>query len=301
MPDEGVPDAVFAALLADPRAALRRLPPHVPLSALREGANAFMAAVPRPAIHAVEDRVLGGVGVRLYRPSAGVLPVILFAHGGGFMLGSLETHDAFCRALALRSGAAVIAVDYRLAPEACFPAPLDDIAAVHAALIAALPPRLDVTRIAIAGDSAGGQLAAAAALSLSVRHVGLFYPLLDPARESPSHAAFGEGHMLTGSFIEWAWEAYRGAARNEDPRFRLAAAALDGYPPTTIVTAALDPLRDEGEAFGARLVATGVDVVVERFAGTIHGFAGMPHLTPAADAATALVGRRIGAALASIE
>jgi acetyl esterase len=301
VPDAAKPDVSFAALLADPRAALRRLPPHVPLGVLREGANAFMAAAPGPAIHAIEDLTLGGVGVRLYRPSAGLLPVILFAHGGGFMLGSLDTHDALCRALALHSGAAVIAVDYRLAPEACFPAPLDDITAVHAALVAASPARLDPNRLAIAGDSAGGQLAAAAALSLPVRHVGLFYPLLDPACASASHAALAEGYVLTGSFVGWAWETYRGAARDNDPRFNLTTAAVAGHPPATIVTAAFDPLRDEGEAFGARLAFTGVDVVVERFAGMIHGFAGMPQLTPAADAAIALVGRRIGATLGSVE
>lgn len=284
-------DPAFAALLADPRVALRRLPGHVPLAALREGANAFMAGVPRPPIHAVADLTIPGAGAaRLYRPSAASgLPIILFVHGGGFLLGNLETHDALCRALAAAADAAVVAVDYRLAPEAPHPAALDDIAAAYRALPSiAAAHRLDDTRVSIAGDSAGGLLAASAALMLPFRRVALFYPMVDHRQTTASLRMFATDHMLTAEFIAWAWEAY-GA------RSPLIDADLSAYPPTTLVTAECDPLRDEGETFAARLRAAGRDVWCERFAGMIHGFAGMPHLTPRAQDAVDLLAARLRA------
>lgn len=298
MPD-GI-DPAFAALLGDLRAALRRLPPHVPLAALRDGANAFMTSAPRPSIHAVRDLTVPGLGgpiaVRLYRPSSEPdLPVILFVHGGGFLLGNLETHDAMCRSLANRAAAVVLAIDYRLSPEAPCPAALDDIAAVRGMVVrdgAALS--LDPARMAIVGDSAGGHLAAVSALAFPVRHVALIYPMIDPAHATPSAHAFAKGYMLTGSFVAWAWEAYAGP-----PKGALYKADLSHYPPTTILTAEYDPLRDEGEAFGDRLRAAGRDVMVQQFAGMIHGFAGLPQLTPRADDAIAVIAQRVAASLAS--
>lgn len=290
---EGV-DPAFAALLGDPRAALRRLPPHIPLAALRDGANAFMASAPHPPIHAVEDLTVpgpgGAIAVRLYRPSsAPKLPVILFVHGGGFLLGTLNTHDSVCRSLANRAEAAVLAIDYRLSPEAPCPAALDDIAAVHAMVLRdAAALSLDAARMAIVGDSAGGHLAAMSALTLSVCHVGLIYPMIDPAQDTWSARAFAEGYMLTGSFVAWAWEAYAGPTNGA-----LCDTALTHYPPTTILTAEYDPLRDEGEAFGERLCAAARDVLVERFVGMIHGFVGLPQLTPCADEAIGVIARRI--------
>ncbi|MHA6721903.1 alpha/beta hydrolase [Sphingomonas sp. RS2018] len=292
MPD-GV-DPAFTTLLAEPRAALRRLPPHVPLAALRHGANAFMASAPGRPIYAVRDLTTpgaaGDIALRLYRPSAdGALPVTLFVHGGGFMLGNLDTHDAMCRSLALSSGAAVLAIDYRLSPEAHAPAALDDIAAVHAMVQReghALS--LDAGRIAIVGDSAGGYLAAVSALTLPVRHVGLLYPMIAPAADTPSLRECGSGYMLERSFIDWAWEVYGAPSP-------LLEADLSRYPPTTIVTAGCDLLRDEGEAFARRLRTAGRDVVVERFAGMIHGFAGLPQLTHRAGDAMAMIAARCGA------
>ena len=300
MPD--APDPTFAALLADPRVALRRLPPHVPLAALRAGANAFLASAPGPMVSQVEDRNVEGPGgpiaIRLYRPDGRPsLPVVLFAHGGGFLLGSLDTHDALCRSLALASGAAVVAVDYRLAPETRFPAPLDDVAVVADAIgDSGAQWGLDPARLALAGDSAGAQIAAATALSLPVRHLALFYPLLDPSRTSASQATFAEGYMLTGSFVDWAWEAYAGD--RADPRFDLMRADPTAFPATTIATAAFDPLRDEGEDLADRLQAAGVVASVRRFEGMIHGFAGMPQLTPVANEAIAWIGGRLRTALA---
>ncbi|MFD1789604.1 alpha/beta hydrolase [Sphingomonas floccifaciens] len=298
MPD-GV-DPAFAALLSDPRAALRRLAAHVPLRALRAGANAFMASAPQTPVHAVEDITASGpdgtIPLRLYRPSAAEdLPVILFMHGGGFILGSLDTHDAMCRSLCSQTGAAVLAIDYRLSPEAPYPAALDDIAAVQAMIVrGGAGPALDSTRIAIVGDSAGGHLAATAALTLPVRHVGLIYPMIDPAHATASADAFAEGYMLTGSFVAWAWQAYAGPASGA-----LTGVDLSRYPPTTILTAEYDPLRDEGEVFGARLRAAGCDVAVERFGGMIHGFVGLPQLTARADEAIGAIARRIRASFAS--
>jgi acetyl esterase len=162
---------------------------------------------------------------------------------------------------------------------------------------------VDPGRLALAGDSAGAQLVTATAAdwanSLPVpRHVGLFYPLLDPAAGSASMDQFGEGYMLNREFIDWAWEAYCGQTScRTDPRFDLSGADLTSFPPTTIITAELDPLRDEGEAFGQRLAVLGIDAEVHRFPGMIHGFAGLPQTQAKAEAAIALIAARIGAAL----
>ena len=299
-------DPAFVALLADPRIALRRPPEDVPADIVRAAANRFLARAPRPPVHAVEELVVEGPAGpragRLYRASAErCLPVTMFFHGGGFLLGSLETHDAMCRTLANATAGAVCAIDYRLAPEHPFPAAIDDCVAACAWLRANAEARgLDPARMAFAGDSAGGQLAVAAALGTpSLRHLGLLYPLIDPSRSSRSQRRFDEGYMLTGSFLDWAWAAYGASAgARDDYRFDLARASVAGLPPTTIVTAAFDPLRDEGEALADRLAAAGVAAELRRYPGMIHGFAGLPQLTPLADDAIAWMGQRIAAAFA---
>lgn len=298
------PNPAFEALLADRRAALRKLPSAVPIAALREGANAFMASAVGPAMHAVEEGAISGpdgdIPIRIYRPvGASVLPVALYVHGGGFLLGSLDSHDALCRSLARYSSAAVVAIDYRLAPEVRFPAPLHDITTVfHGLKSLARILGLDIERCAIAGDSAGGQLAAAAALELPMRHLGLFYPMIDPSCNSASLMEYGEHYMLTRSFIEWAWEMYgQGKSCRRDPRFDLRRADPRRLPPTTLVSAGCDPLRDEAESFAVWLKQCGVDVMSQRFTGMIHGFAGMPQLTVQANAAIAMVARRIAKSL----
>lgn len=308
LPDAGMVDPAFAELLADPRVALRRPPPDVSMSDLRAAANRFFARAPRPNIHASIDLraegPAGPIALRLYRPSLDpVLPLILFIHGGGFVFGNLNSHDAICRTLANETGAAVAAVDYRLAPEWPFPAPLDDCrAALDWLMRDAGALGFDRTRVAVAGDSAGGQLAIALALSSAVelRHLALFYPLLDPARGSASAKAFADGYMLTGSFLDWAWEAYGAQRANRDhPLFDIGQADPDGLPPTTLVTAEFDPLRDEGEDLARRLEEAGVDTLLRRYGGMIHGFAGLPHVTPVANEAIGFVADRLRAALAS--
>ena len=304
----GALDPALAALLPDPRLALRRPPPGVTLDQYRAAANGFMARAPLPQIHSSVDHLVdtkGGVlRVRLIRPNgAPDLPVLLFVHGGGFILGSVDTHEAMARALALSANSVVAAVDYRLAPEHPYPAALEDAASVLNWLEAngdALP--LDPSRIAIAGDSAGAQIAASVVSDgdnrSAVRHLALLYPLLDPSRASLSSQLLSEGYMLTGEFIDWAWQAYTDDPC--DPLVNLLGASLGGFPPTSIVTAEFDPLRDEGDAFADRLRDAGVLVEHRCMMGMVHGFAGLPHIVPAA-ATEALdwVGQRIGAALAS--
>ena len=304
----GALDPALAALLSDPRLALRQAPPGVTLDQYRAAANGFMARAPLPNVHSSVDHLVetkgGQLRVRVIQPNdAPGLPVILFIHGGGFILGSLETHEAMARALALSANAVVAAVDYRLAPEHPFPAALEDAASALDWLVAsghALP--FDATRIAIAGDSAGAQIAAAVVCDrgnrIAMRHVALLYPLLDPSRASVSSQLLSEGYMLTGEFIDWAWQAYTDDL--SDPLVNFLGASLEGFPSTSIVTAEFDPLRDEGEAFGDRLRDAGVLVESRCMMGMIHGFAGLPHIVPAA-ASEALdwIGQRIGAALAA--
>ena len=302
---EGQLDPAFAALLSDPRVALRRPPSGNSIDELRMAANRFLAKAPRPQIHSTVDYSVGTLAgpltLRLYRPSSQPgLPIILFVHGGGFILGNLESHDAMARELANRANAAIVAVDYRLAPEYPFPAGLDDcMSALEWVIAEAGALDLDPTRISLAGDSAGGQLAVATALrhagsGTRLRHVALLYPLLDPHRAHPSARTLAEDYMLTGSFIEWAWSAYRGRPEVADsPLFDVDHADLENFPPTTIVTAQFDPLRDEGEAFAARLARAGVPVELECYGGMIHGFAGFPHLTPVANEAIDFMAQRL--------
>jgi acetyl esterase/lipase len=304
-------DPAFAALLSNPRAALRRIPSHVPVAEFRAAANDFLANAPREAISSVVDlRMEGSAGsipARLYRPSrTNEQPLILFIHGGGFLFGNLETHDALCRLLAICSGTAVMAIDYRLAPEHIYPAARDDCrAAVEWIVSHAVLYGLNPARLAIAGDSAGGQLAIATALhcrdvGLRVAHLGLLYPLIDPIGNTPSAHRFGQGHLITRSFLAWCWEAY-GATQDtlRDPMFNLTLADLAGLPPTTVVTACCDPLRDDGETFARRLSSFGVKSSLTSYPGMIHGFAGMPHLTPVAKQAIAHLARSMSTASAT--
>jgi acetyl esterase len=302
-------DPAFEKLLADPRVELRRPGPDISIVQVRAVANDFLARAPRPPVHAVKDvGIVTGAGLlqlRLYRPSEDPhLPLVLFIHGGGFILGDLESHDAMARTIANEAGAVVAAVEYRLAPENPFPAAIEDCSAALLWLVQAADEfGIDPGRIALVGDSAGGQLAIAIALlchgdGLQLSHLGLLYPLLDPDRRSESAQTLATGFMLSGSFIDWAWEAYAGGARRDNPLFDLARSPVEGLPPTTIITAEYDPLRDEGEAFAMRLRYAGVPVEIHRFDAMIHGFAGMPQLTALAGEALSLLGDRVGGSLA---
>ncbi len=211
---------------------------------------------------------------------------ILFLHGGGFVIGSLETHDAMCRTLALLSGARVVAVAYRLAPEAPSPAAADDCRAALQWVMS----QGGTEAVALCGDSAGGHLAVGLALHATacgrrLAALGLLYPVAEPACASGTWHQFGAGHVLTQAWMRWAWSAYLDGADPASPEFTLRAARLLGLPPTRIIVAECDPLRDEGEALAEAVASAGGTVTLSCAPGMIHGFASLPMLTPAADAA----------------
>jgi acetyl esterase len=232
-----------------------------------------------PALPAVDDHVVAGVPVRRYRPvdSSALLPAVVFFHGGGWMVGDLDTHDGVCRALAAQSGATVVAVDYRLAPEHPCPAAFEDARAVVAALQrdgAALG--LDGARLAVAGDSAGGNLAAAVSLSVrGLRGQLLIYPVVDCVAESASYEAFPTGHFLTRAAMRHYIRAY---APTAEARGRVEVSPLRHpaqhahAPPALVVVAEADVLRDEGLAYAAALRAAGVAAEAEVGRGMLHGF-----------------------------
>lgn len=243
---------------------------------------------PEP-IHRIEDRSIPGragpIPIRIYTPAAATggerLPVLVYYHGGGFVVGSLDCYDAMCRHLALRSAGIVVSVDYRLAPEHKFPAAVDD---AYDALCWVGENAGDFggdgARLALAGDSAGGNLAAVAALdardnggpALSAQI--LIYPVAGGAPESPSHHAFAENYLLTRRNLLWFYDHYlndAGDARH--PRFAPCLAPdLSGLPPALIITAGYDPLRDEAVDYARKLIAAGNAVRLSNYAGMIHGF-----------------------------
>jgi acetyl esterase len=207
----------------------------------------------------------------------------VFFHGGGFVFGDLDTHDGVCRLLCRHAGAHILAVDYRLAPENPFPAAVEDArAALDWAFANAGRLGADPCRIGVSGDSAGGNLAAVVS-QLAARDGGpapvlqlLIYPAMDSTGRHRSRELFADGFFLTKAHIEWFETHYLGAdrARGLDPRVSpLLAEDLSGLPPTLVVTAAFDPLRDEGEAYAEALRAAGTPARVRRFPGLIHGFA----------------------------
>ena len=256
-------------------------------------------------VGSVEDRTIPGpdgeLALRIYRPEpgdGGPVPVMVWFHGGGFVIGSLDTSDGMCRALCRRSGVALVSVDYRLAPEHPFPAGPDDCLAAfdwvrdHAADLG-----FDGDRVAVGGDSAGANLATVTALARrgKVAFQLLVYPVTDLTMTSESHQANGTGYLLTGETMQWFEQHYTtGAVEKHDPRVSpLFEDDLAGSAPAFVMTAEFDPLRDEGEAYGKRLVDAGVPVQIKRYDGMIHAFLQMSAVVDAAgaaldDAATAL-------------
>ena len=240
----------------------------------------------------------GEIRARLYvppsSPPAGPPPLFVYFHGGGWVIGDLDTHDDPCRFLAVHSGAALLAIDYRLAPEHPFPAAAEDAEAAYG-WAAANAERLgvDPVRIAVGGDSAGANLAAA--VCLTAREGGgpmpamqlLIYPVTDAAGEAPSRRTFGEGFLLTHNDMDWFEERYLpDDAGRGDPRVSLLRASdLSGLPPAYIATAGFDPLRDEGEAFARRLREAGGRVALRRHPGLVHTFANLTAICPTARAA----------------
>jgi acetyl esterase len=261
---------------------------------IRRAIEAFATAggdAAEPVAHVEDGTVPGPAGevpVRVYRPRDETeLPVLIWFHGGGWTIGSLETHDNTCRSLANAVGCVVISVGYRLAPEHRFPAAVDDAFAAtrwvaqHTAEVGG-----DPRRIAVGGDSAGGNLAAV--VSLLARDAGgpdlafelLVYPVCDHEFESPSMHENATGYFLELESMRWFYNQYlRDERDGADWRFSPARATdLAGLPPAFVLTAEFDPLRDQGEAYARRLEAAGVPVEARRYDGVFHGFFGMRDL-----------------------
>ncbi len=244
-----------------------------------------------PEVDSAVDETIGRLAtpVRVYRkgPSAG--GAIVFFHGGGWALGSLGSHDALCRHLAVEVNVPVVAVDYRLAPEHPFPAAVDDAWAVVSSIIRSESGlEVDPSRIAVVGDSAGGNLAAVTAhaardaghhLALQV----LIYPVIDRRPDRPSMTENASGFALEADDMAWFWSMY--GAEPGDPRAEPSLGRLDGLPPALIITAEHDPLRDEGEEYARRLQAAGIPTTLRRYDGTFHGFAAAPGFLDVGDQA----------------
>ena len=276
---------------------------------LRPGAQG-----PRPAEVTVVDRTIpgpaGDIPVRLYRPASApadaALPALVYAHGGGWVFGNLDSHDVLCAQLAIEAGIAVFHVDYRLAPEARFPGAFDDVVAAlkwvaaNGASVGIAP-----TRLAIGGDSAGGNLAAA--VSLWARDHGgpkllmqlLAYPATDAVARTESYRHFEDGYGLNAVTMEWFFDHYTPdrASRSDWRVSPLRAASLAGLPPALVVTAGYDPLRDEGRAYAWRLQQEGTQADLVEFGGMLHGFLSSPMLRHGARRGTTLCAAALREAL----
>jgi acetyl esterase len=252
---------------------------HAASSARRNG--------PSEPVASVTDTVAAANGVevpvRVITPEVGgteAPPLIVYLHGGGWVVGTLDTYEPLTRALANRTGAIVVSVDYRLAPEHPWPAALEDAEAATAwAYRQAAGLGADQARVGVAGDSAGGGLAAA--VTQRAKYGGprlafqtLVYPVLDPALDTPSAVENAEGYYLTTAGMRWYWEQYLGGGADvNDPAVSPGRAAdLGGLPPALVITAEYDPLRDEGETYARRLREAGVPTELRRFEGGVHGF-----------------------------
>ena len=247
----------------------------------------------------------GEIPVRVYRPEGdGPLPIVVWLHGGGWAMGSIDTYDAPVRALANAAGALVVSVEYRLAPEAHFPAAVEDsVAAVRWAAACGAELGGDPARLAVAGDSAGGNLAAVAARrlrgELELRLQALIYPVTDGGVNTPSYREFADRYGLTAAGMRRFWELYLDGSDSSNPDASpLRDPDLSGVAPAYVLTAERDVLRDEGEAYAAALERAGVPVTHVRWPGTIHGFFRWIAATDVAGEAIAEVGARLRAALA---
>ncbi|MEP7202757.1 MAG: alpha/beta hydrolase [Ilumatobacteraceae bacterium] len=257
-------------------------------------------------IHETREIDAGGVPARLYRPNNhDDLGMLVFFHGGGWVLGNLETHDNLCRILANSSGHALLSVDYRLAPEHHFPAPLEDaIAATRWAHDNAGSLGCSPERLAIGGDSAGATLAIVVGhlAPVPLRYQLLVYPATDLTRSFPSFIENAAGPQLTAAGMGWFIDHYVGvdATNLTDPRLSPHFAAdhvVAASPPTMLITAQYDPLRDEGDAYAARLASLGVPTSHVRFSGMYHGFFSLADFLDDAVAANHMAGAALGRVL----
>ena len=268
-----------------------------PLPELRQQLRTMVTLMdePAPALARIENiRIPGPAGdipARVYAPRAAgaLMPAVVYFHGGGWVQGDLETHHGLCARLAQHAGALVVAVDYRLAPEHKFPAAVEDCLAAYTWLRAhGRELGADPARVAVAGDSAGGNLSAVVSQLAAAGKVpvptcqALIYPAVDFSFETDSHRDMVDGHVIPRDRVLWYMEQYlRGEADKADLRASpLRAPSLAGQPPAMIVTAGFDPLRDEGRAYAERLRGAGVDVVYREYPGQIHAFVSLTKAIP---------------------
>jgi len=268
MAEEGGPE-LYEMAIAESRAMYREMQPDLP----------------EIVVHSVEDQMIdgpaGAIPLRIYRPSAAAAPVHVHFHGGGWVIGDLDTHDRDCREICAGAECIVVAVDYRLAPEHPFPAAPEDC---YAALCWAAANLQNIgglaTPVSVGGDSAGGTLATGVCLMARDRNGPaiamqlLIYPVTDATMESASYRDNADGYLLSRTMMSWFWDHYcPDLALRADPLASpITAEDLSGLPPALVMTAEFDPLRDEGEAYAERLKDAGVAVEVRRFDGLVHGF-----------------------------
>lgn len=264
-------------------------------------AGAEVLDLPRAPLAQVQDFELAGRPARLYAPRPTALPALLYLHGGGFVIGGLDTHDSLCRQLALRSGCAIVSLDYRLAPEHPFPAAVDDTWAALEALLHR-PADAGIARlIGVGGDSAGGTLAAVAALHARDRGWPLALQLLitpgtTAHADTASHKLFADGFLLDAATIAWMFDHTIPHAHRRDWRFAPIEADLDGVAPACVILAECDPVVDEGLAYADRLRAAGVPVSLELVRGVTHDFIKMGRALREAHEAQAAAAAAIHAA-----
>ena len=285
-------------------------PPSLEAMRTRPPIIAELKGPPEPVDHVADltiDGPGGDLGLRLYRPRCvEPPPLLVYLHGGGWVVGDLDIQDGLCRALANRAGCAVLSVDYRLAPENPYPAAVDDTwAALEWAAANAAQLGADPGRLGIAGDSAGGNLAAAGAIRSRDRGgprlgvCAMLCPITDCRTDDRSMMEMAEGYFLTRERMEWYWDQYAPEdVDRADPELSPLRADLSGLPPTVVVTAGLDPLRDQGVDYARACSAAGTEAVLVHHPGTIHGFLGfqaaLPRSRGALDEVAALIARRLG-------
>ncbi|MBS7697036.1 MULTISPECIES: alpha/beta hydrolase [unclassified Chelatococcus] len=298
---------ILARIKAAPAVDYRTMPMDEARAIFTAGHEPFNRAP--PPLAAVTDLELpgqhGSLRARLYQPTtADDAPVVVYAHGGGWTFGSVDTHDGTMRRLALRSGATVLGVDYRLAPEHPFPMPLEDVlAAIRFVEEGGLGRVVGASRIAVAGDSAGANLALAALLARrdaglpQLGTAALFYGCYAPDHGTASHARLGDGtYLLSTASMQWYWSNFLGSLpQNTDSLAAPLRAKLDGLPPLYLNAAGLDPLLDDTLTLSAALAEAGVSFRLDVIPGVVHGFLRMAAELPAADKALADAGAYLAA------